>query len=72
MIDEVAQKTYTAWAGAATSEQRVELRDNRPFVPRDLDRALLLDLSAAIGEYSLSDAVRFRLRAAFWDAVDVT
>ncbi|QHC57117.1 NYN domain-containing protein [Rathayibacter tanaceti] len=72
VIDEVAQKTYTAWAGAATSEQRVELRDNRPFVPRDLDRALLLDLSAAIGEYSLSDAVRFRLRAAFWDAVDVT
>jgi uncharacterized LabA/DUF88 family protein len=71
-IDDVAQKTYTVWAAAATPQQLVELRDNRPSVPRDLDRALLLDLSAAIGEYTLSDHVRFQLRAAFWDAVDAT
>ncbi|PPG61968.1 NYN domain-containing protein [Rathayibacter sp. AY1C7] len=71
-IEDVAQKTYTVWAAAATPQQLVELRDNRPSVPRDLDRALLLDLSAAIGEYTLSDNIRFRLRAAFWDAVDAT
>ncbi|PPH55763.1 NYN domain-containing protein [Rathayibacter sp. AY1E1] len=70
-IEDVAQKTYTVWAAAATPQQLSELRYNRPSVPRDLDRALLLDLSDAIGEYTLSDPVRFRLRAAFWDAVDI-
>lgn len=71
-IEDVAQRTYAVWAAAATPPQLVELRSNRPSVPRDLDRALLLDLSDALGEYSLSDHVRFRLRAAFWDTVDAS
>jgi uncharacterized LabA/DUF88 family protein len=69
-VSEVATKTYDAWAAAATDAQRDELRAGRPSIPRDLDRALLVDLSDALGEYTLSDAVRFTLRAAFWEAAD--
>lgn len=69
-VEDVARKTYAAWSTAATPQQLIELRDNRPSVPRDLDRALLLDLSDALGDYFLSDEVRYRLRSAFWNLVD--
>ena len=72
IIKEVAMKTYDAWVTAATSTQRDELLTGRPSIPRDLDRALLIDLSEALGEYSLSDQVRVDLRAQFWEAVDRT
>ena len=69
-IERVAAKTYKAWATSASDAQKDELRAGRPSIPRDLDRALLVDLSEAIGEYTLSDAVRINLRAEFWVAVD--
>lgn len=68
-MEQVATKTYDAWATAASDAQKEELRAGRPSIPRDLDRALLVDLSEAIGEYTLSDAFRVKLRARFWDAV---
>lgn len=69
-IEHVATKTYDAWATTASDLQKVELSIGRPSIPRDLDRALLVDLSGAMGEDTLSDEVRVELRAKFWDAVD--
>jgi uncharacterized LabA/DUF88 family protein len=68
-IDEVVRRTYDAWAAAATPSQHDELSAGRPSIPRDLDRALLFDLSAALGDENLSDPVRFNLRARFWENV---
>jgi hypothetical protein len=48
------------------------LTSGRPTIPRDLDRALLVDVSEALGEYTLSDQVRVQLRAGFWAVVDST
>lgn len=69
-INQVATRTYDAWATAATVAQHDELTAGRPSIPRELDRALLIDLSDALGEYSLSDQVRVALRAEFWAALD--
>jgi hypothetical protein len=68
-IDEVVQRAYDSWAGTATTAQLGELLSGKPSIPRDLDRALLFDLSAALGDDNLSDPVRFKLRARFWDQV---
>lgn len=70
MITTVAQKTFEAWVTTATLDQQEELRAGRPSIPRDLDRALLVDLSGSLGEFALSDAMRFALRARFWESVD--
>lgn len=69
-IKQVATRTYDAWATAATVAHHEELASGRPSIPRELDRALLIDLSEALGEYSLSDQVRVELRAQFWGAAD--
>lgn len=68
-IDGVVRRTYDAWAVTATPAQHADLLSGRPSIPRDLDRALLFDLSAALGDENLSDPVRFNLRARFWDTV---
>jgi uncharacterized LabA/DUF88 family protein len=65
----VAKKTYSAWAATASAEQVNELRAGRPAIPRDLDRALLVDLSGVLGEFELSDSMRFGVRAKFWEVV---
>jgi len=65
----VANKTYSAWAATASAEQLNELRAGRPAIPRDLDRALLVDLSGVLGEFELSDSMRFGVRAKFWESV---
>ena len=54
----------------ASTEQLNELRAGRPAIPRDLDRALLVDLSGVLGEFELSDSMRFGVRAKFWEAVN--
>lgn len=66
----VARKTFDAWSLTASAAQLEELKSGRPSIPRDLDRALLVDLSGALDEFALSDAMRFSLRAKFWEAVD--
>jgi uncharacterized LabA/DUF88 family protein len=69
-IDQVAKKVLEAWLGSATPDQRHALRVARPSIPRELDRALLLDLSDALDVYDLSDPVRFELRDRFWARLD--
>jgi uncharacterized LabA/DUF88 family protein len=71
-ISSVARKAYEAWSATATPTQREDLTSGRPTIPRDLDRALLVDVSEALGEYTLSDQVRVQLRAGFWAVVDST
>jgi uncharacterized LabA/DUF88 family protein len=68
-IVQVATKTYEAWAKSATAAQRDELLRGHPSIPRDLDRALLIDLSDVLDEYTLSDPTRVELRSKFWAAV---
>lgn len=67
MITDVASKVCAAFRASATSEDLVELRRRKPSIPKEIDRALLQDLSEAVGAYDLDDATRFRLRASFWD-----
>lgn len=69
-IIEVVERAYDSWLRQATAEQKRDLLIGKPSIPRDLDRALLVDLSDVVNDYTLSDAVRFELRARFWDAVE--
>ncbi|HEX7660763.1 MAG TPA: NYN domain-containing protein [Pseudonocardiaceae bacterium] len=69
-IDEVVTRVLNTWLDGRTAEQRDELTASRPSIPQDVDRALLLDLSDALGVYYLSDTIRYRLRARFWAKVD--
>jgi hypothetical protein len=45
-IDGVVSRVPETWRDGRTAEQRAELVASRPSIPRDVDRALLLDLSA--------------------------
>jgi uncharacterized LabA/DUF88 family protein len=69
-IDEVVKRVLETWLRSASEAQRAELVDGRPSIPRDVDRALLLDLSDALDEYDLSEPVRIELRSRFWLVYD--
>ncbi|MEU1813238.1 NYN domain-containing protein [Micromonospora aurantiaca (nom. illeg.)] len=69
-IDSVVSNVLTAFRTSATAEALAELRAGRPSVPRDIDKALLTDLSERRGEYDLSERVRHMLRMQFWKAYD--
>ena len=70
MIDDVCRGVVTAWRATATDEDRRRVLSERPFIPSDLDRTLLTDLSARLGVYDIPDELRYRLREQFWDAMD--
>jgi len=57
------------WAATASADDRRRLLDGRPFIPPDLDRTLLTDLSARIGQYDVPDEARSALREVFWVVV---
>ncbi|WP_206051128.1 NYN domain-containing protein [Nocardioides speluncae] len=65
-IDAVVTKVVSAFRQSATAEEMAELLSSKPSVPRDLDRALLVDLSDALDMYDLTDPIRHRLRERFW------
>jgi uncharacterized LabA/DUF88 family protein len=69
-ITAAAKRTWAAWKLTATDDQQQELVTGRPSIPGDLDRALLVDASEALGIYTLNDRIRVQLRADFWDAFD--
>ncbi|MBE9376420.1 NYN domain-containing protein [Saccharopolyspora sp. HNM0983] len=71
-IDRVVRRVLDTWLSGSTADRRAELAASRPSIPRDVDKALLLDLSDVLGIYDLSDAVRYELRARFWTAVDAS
>jgi uncharacterized LabA/DUF88 family protein len=69
-IDVVVSNVLESFRTSATPEGKAELQRGRPSIPRDIDRALLLDLSDALEVNDLSDPVRFHLRDRFWELFD--
>ena len=57
------------WSITASAADRTRLMSQKPFIPSDLDRALLLDLSARLDRYDVEDHLRFLLRDHFWEQV---
>lgn len=70
MIDDVCRGVVSAWRGTASEEDRRRVVSERPFIPSDLDRTLLTDLSARLAVYDIPDELRYLLREQFWDAMD--
>lgn len=69
-IGSVVTNVLTTFRSSATPEALAELTAGKPSIPRDIDKALLTDLSDRLGEDDLSEAVRQRLRARFWEQYD--
>lgn len=67
LIDEVVMRVLASFQKSATGDDKLELERARPSIPRDIDRALLLDASDAMQRYDLDEGVRYRLRARFWE-----
>jgi uncharacterized LabA/DUF88 family protein len=66
-IEGVVDKVLTAYRQSASPEDLAALTRGKPSIPRDIDRALLVDMSNALDVDDLSEPIRFRLRAVFWD-----
>lgn len=69
-IDSVVNNVLETFRRSATPEALAELRTGKPSIPRDIDKALLTDLSDRRGGIDLSEAVRHKLRAQFWERYD--
>jgi hypothetical protein len=69
LIDEVCRGVISAWSVTASAEDRRRLRSEKPYIPSDLDRALLLDLSARMGVYDVDEHLRYLLRDHFWEVL---
>lgn len=69
-IGVVAKKVLTSFVASSSPDERAALARARPSIPRDLDRALLMDLSDALSIYTLSDGARTELRKKFWEEFD--
>ena len=69
-VTTVVENLLTSWWGSASAAARQAVLDARPIIPQDLDRSLLLDLSAKLGVEELEPAARFRLREVFWERAE--
>jgi len=67
LIDDVCTSVIEAWRQTATPEERRDLLGSQPYIPRDLDRALLVDLSDRSGVYDVDERTRYQLRGRFWE-----
>ena len=65
-IEDVCTKVLTSWLLTARENDRTGLMRDRPHVPREIDRALLLDTADRLGVYELDEATRVALRSRFW------
>lgn len=65
VVEKVVQNLFRG----APEESRAELLKGRPFIPPEVDRTLLTDLSNKLGIYDLPQEPRFALRDAFWSAI---
>lgn len=68
-IDDVCRGVIGTWSITASADDRTRLVSQKPFIPGDLDRALLLDLSSRLDCYDVEDQLRFMLRDHFWQLV---
>lgn len=69
-VTTVVENLLTSWWGSASAAARESVLAARPIIPQDLDRSLLLDLSAKLGVEELEPAARFRLREVFWERAE--
>ena len=69
LIDEVCRGVISAWSVTASADDRRRMLAERPYIPNDLDRALLLDLSARLGIYDVDEHLRYLLRDHFWEVL---
>ncbi|MFP5220009.1 MAG: NYN domain-containing protein [Actinomycetes bacterium] len=69
-VTTVVENLLTSWWGSASVAAREAVLAGRPIIPQDLDRSLLLDLSAKLGVEELEPAARFRLREVFWERAE--
>jgi uncharacterized LabA/DUF88 family protein len=67
LVREVVDRVLESFRKSATAEEWRALENAKPSIPREIDRALLLDASDAIGMYDLHEQARYRLRARFWE-----
>ena len=70
LIDEVVVRVLASFRKSASPDDEAELTRARPSIPREIDRALLLDASDALQLYDLNERIRSRLRARFWEKYD--
>ncbi len=69
LIDRIAKQVVASWCSSATPQLLVELRQDQPTIPHELDRALLVDLSTISGVDELDNATRHAVRERFWHHV---
>jgi uncharacterized LabA/DUF88 family protein len=67
LVDQVCHGVLSTWATRTTAADRETLRRGKPFIPGDIDRALLLDLSDRAKIYDLDEPTRYLLRQRFWE-----
>jgi uncharacterized LabA/DUF88 family protein len=66
-IDAVVTKVLAAFRQSASPEDVATVGRAKPSIPRDIDRALLVDMSDALDVYDLNERIRYRLRERFWE-----
>jgi uncharacterized LabA/DUF88 family protein len=70
VIDSVVGRVLNSLTKSTTVDTWNVIGLGRPSIPQDIDKALLLDATEAMGVYTLSDAERHEVRAAFWREFD--
>ena len=70
LIDEVVRGVVDTWKKTITEGERRTVVSERPNIPRELDKALLVDLSDRLGVYDIDERSRFVLRERFWKLLD--
>lgn len=68
-IDDVCRGVIAAWRAQASASEQERVGRERGFIPNDLDRTLLTDLSARLGVYDIDESIRYALRAHFWEVL---
>lgn len=69
-VDLVAHGVVEGWCRTATPATLASLREGRPSIPGELDRALLMDLSHRSEVYDIPESARHALRDRFWAMLD--
>lgn len=66
LLDGVVSRVVESFRKSADALALADLERSRPSIPREIDRALLLDACEALDVDDLDQGVRFALRERFW------
>ncbi|MDR0625987.1 MAG: NYN domain-containing protein [Bifidobacteriaceae bacterium] len=69
-ISQVVTGVVKSFKASAGADELADVVKAKPSIPREVDRALLLDLAHRLEDYDLSDRVRSQLRDHFWDVFE--